>query len=206
MYYFDFLNTYLISSTICFFMDYFVPKSRVKEYSKKDTIKEYKNMLPNISFNLCLAYPFFNYFEKIIENQEENNLNGSLNFLLWLVTTDFIFYTIHYSLHSKYLYFIHKKHHEYDYTFGAGAIYAHPIEFIGCNIFPAVAPFILYKTPVRYISGIIYFSTSYTVIISHGCYKFFRKAHLEHHIKRRVNYGLFISDRFFLYFSKDKKN
>ena len=98
-------------------------------------------------------------------------------------------------LHLKSLYYFHARHHEYNYTFGAGAIYAGLVDFLFANILPSFLPIYWISPNNETIKFIIIFSTFYTVVVSHGGYKFLRKAHLNHHIYRRVNYGLFISDR-----------
>jgi sterol desaturase/sphingolipid hydroxylase (fatty acid hydroxylase superfamily) len=195
MFYYDFLSTFSISSIVCFLTDIFRPDLRVKEESRKEILKFYIQMIPAIEMNLIVAMPTFYYFEEVMKEQERNEYPFIFNFFAWLLLTDFIFYCNHRLLHLKSLYYFHARHHEYNYTFGAGAIYAGLVDFLFANILPSFLPIYWISPNNETIKFIIIFSTFYTVVVSHGGYKFLRKAHLNHHIYRRVNYGLFISDR-----------
>lgn len=93
-------------------------------------------IISNILFNLLLSIPIF----YIVENQIFK-LHDKLNYdevpcfhtiilqlILGHIIQDFFFYFIHRILHMKYLYPIHKKHHEYKRTFSLLAYYVHPLE------------------------------------------------------------------------------
>ena len=155
-------------------------------------------MSPLVIFNLVAAYPFFHYAEtNHIQKYDSNTFYPFVNFLLWLLTTDLLFYTIHRAFHTKYLYFIHSIHHNFNYTYGMGAIYAHPIELYLANLLPLAAPMIIFKIPHRQCDIIVFFSTMYTIIISHGGFKLkMGSGHLYHHLKYKCNYGLLKMDRF----------
>jgi len=96
--------------------------------------------------------------------------------------------------HKKNLYWLHSLHHKYKYTYGIGAIYASVPDFYFANLFPISVPMYIFAIPQYQCKLIIIFTTSYTVIISHGGFKMFT-GHLMHHLKSRVNYGLINMDK-----------
>jgi len=197
MFYFTFLKTYAISSLFCFCTDILFPNKRAKKESRKEILKSYISMMPIIEMNLILAAPVFNCFEAIMEKEDRNDHFFIYNFVLWLLMTDQFFYWIHRAMHHKKLYYFHAKHHEYNYTYGPGAIYAGPFDFVIANLFPAAMPLYILKTPDYFVNFITVFCTVYTVVISHGGYEFFNRSHLYHHLFRTKNYGLIFSDRIY---------
>lgn len=196
MFYELFILSYLFFSLICFIIDYNFPYYRLVQLEKQTIVKEYKKMIPLVVINLLITYPFFyisnNYYKMI----NKNNNYFLYNFLLWLILSDIIFYTTHRILHTKKLYFIHALHHSYRYTFGLGAIYAHPIEFIFNNLCSLIIPILVIGIPYSQITYIIIGISFMTVILSHGGY-IKDQAHLVHHLKYRYNYSFFIMDYIF---------
>lgn len=59
--------------------------------------------------------------------------------VLFMLMEDFLFYVSHRMLHHPYLYWIHKKHHEYDQTTVLAAQYTHPLEYILSGLIPTAA-------------------------------------------------------------------
>lgn len=198
IYYFTFLSTYSLSSVICATVDYFFPSLRVDRISKEVVIKNYKKMIPLVCSNLLLAYPVFKYTGDYIDSQSGINIDFFKYIVIWLLITDFTFYGIHHAFHHHYLFKkIHYIHHQFFYTHGMGAIYAHPLDFLLANLFPTFLT-VWIIPPTREIAiFIIVFSSSFTVFVSHGCYKIFDDSHLRHHLRLKKNYGLLISDRIF---------
>ena len=88
-------------------------------------------VLTNLSIGTGMLHIMDNYYYK-----ETNNFYFIFNFVLWFILSDFIFFFVHINLHRKQLYWLHKKHHEYIYTYGLGAIYSSCFEFVFGNIFP----------------------------------------------------------------------
>ena len=190
-----FLLSYCISSFICLCIDIYIPTYRVKMVTYDKVKQDYIIMFPTVLTNLIFAYPYFYYFYKYgIISENYNNLYFIINFFLWLITTDFIFYAIHKLFHHKYLYFLHEKHHRFNYTYGIGAIYASIPDFYFANLFPVSAPFWLYSIPPNHCYIITILAIMYTVIISHGGFKI-SEGHLIHHLKYKCNYGLILSDK-----------
>jgi len=74
------------------------------------------------SFFYYLGFHFFSYF-----------------------TNEFFFYWAHRAFHEfPSLYKLHKKHHEFNFTVGIAAEYAHPIEGVVCNILPTYSGAIIH--------------------------------------------------------------
>ena len=195
-----FFVSFWLSSTICFLLDIFMPYLRVNAHqiNREIVLKNYQKMFPLVTFNLFAAYPFFYYAENQLILMTPNSYPILINIALWLVTTDFLFYTIHRAFHTKYLYFIHSIHHQFNYTYGMGAIYAHPIELYFSNLLPVAAPMFLYNIPYRVCDAIVFLATMYTIIVSHGSYTIdLGRGHLYHHLKYKCNYGLIKTDRLF---------
>ena len=192
--YFNFFNTYILTSLLCFIIEYFYPNIREKVISKNELLKNYKIIIPTVFFNLTIIYPFFYFFMYYHSLIKYNNYYFVINFLLWLFTTDILFYSIHRLFHTKKLYFLHSKHHSFKYTHGIGAIYASFPDFFFANIIPISVPLYLFSIPYEYCKYIVIFSSFTTVFLSHSGFRFF-KNHLIHHIKSRVNYGIFLTDR-----------
>ena len=191
MYYEIFVTTYILSSLFCFIIDLYFPYIRLVSYNKTETIKQYIKMTPLVSLNIILAYPIFYLFKKYYTDIKKNDNYFIINFYIWLVMADFIFYITHRLLHTKQLYFLHSLHHSYRYTFGMGAIYAHPIEFIFNNLGSLTLPIIILGIPYNHLKILLFGSTFITVIFSHGGY-IEKQAHLIHHLKYTYNYGIFI--------------
>ena len=194
-FYMYFLLSYSISSIICFFIDIYIPHTRVKMVTSEKVKHDYIIMLPTVLTNLILAQPYFYYFYKYgIISDNYNNYYFIINLFLWLITTDVIFYSVHKLFHHKYLYFLHEKHHQFNYTYGIGAIYASIPDFYFANLFPVSAPYWIYSIPPDHCRIITILAVMYTVIISHGGYNI-SKGHLIHHLKYKYNYGLLLSDK-----------
>ena len=183
-------------STLCFIIDYYFPYYRIEPLEKTKVINEYNKIIPNVCLNIIVTQPFFylsNYYYRIIT---KNNNSFFYNYLVWVLISDLIFYTTHRILHLKRFYFLHALHHSYRYTFGIGAIYSHPIEFIVNNLGSLIVPILILGIPQYQVCFIIIITSFITVVISHGGY-IKDQSHLIHHLKCKYNYGLFITDYIF---------
>lgn len=191
-----FFLTFCFSSFICFVIDMYYPKLRIKPETNEIVKKEYINMLPQVLLNLSIGTSILHVIDNNYYYDETNNFYLFFNFVLWFILADFTFFFVHINLHRKQLYWLHKKHHEYIYTYGIGAIYSSCFEFIFGNIFALTLPLLIVKMPRIHVNKIIIFSTASTVLFSHGGYIKSNK-HLQHHKLRTKNFGLGISDRIY---------
>lgn len=191
-----FINTFLISSVCCFFCDIIFPTSRLEIKSRNLILKDYQKSLVYVVPNLFISHYYFSNFEQWMENKPRNNFPITFNLTFWAFCTDILFYFLHYLFHKPVLYYYHKIHHSYVYTYGITSLYAHPLDFVITNLVPASLPIALLRPQEHIIKNLIIFSTSYTVIISHGGYSCLPQNHLIHHTKKAYNYGLVVTDRF----------
>jgi sterol desaturase/sphingolipid hydroxylase (fatty acid hydroxylase superfamily) len=105
-----------------------------------------KRTLLTIVLNQFILLPFFAYAEALITGVpltfEDQAFPDPLTLILqvtfFMLMEDMTFYFGHRLLHNKRIYrFIHKQHHEYNTTVGLASFYAHPVEFVLVNMFPA---------------------------------------------------------------------
>ena len=193
-----FSATFWFSSLSCFMVDMIYPSARVNGNTirHEDIITDYIDMIPLVLLNLWIAYPFFLITQHYLSCETQNSLPVPVNMALWIVGVDIGFYITHRIFHHKLLYVYHKIHHKYKYTYGIGAIYAHPVEFYLANLVPVAFPMIIFKMPILLCDWIVFFSTFYTIVISHGGFNIkLGESHLTHHLKFKYNYGLFKMDR-----------
>jgi len=182
---------------------------KLKWQPKQQVTKEEYNeiFICAITQQLLVGVPFY-YVGKYFFNSLGFELNYSSNFpsitkiifdiILILFFEDLFFFTSHYLFHKiPFIYRnVHKKHHRFQAPVGAASIYAHPIESIVCNLFPAiVGPFVA-GTHIIVFWAWISIATINTVL-SHSGYAFWNQDHDIHHEKFAYNYGIGLFDRLF---------
>jgi len=191
-----FAGTYFGASLITTFYDMYFDSYKHIKRTKEEVVKNVKHMMPNVCFNMFgITLPYSIILEKHIENSERNNYGFIFNFIISLIITDTLFYWAHRLFHIPQLYWLHKKHHEYTYPLGFGAMYADPIDFFIVNLIPYTAPIFILYPPDIFIKFVLVLALSTTVIQSHGSFTFMMDGHLKHHKYYKVNYGLGIMDR-----------
>lgn len=118
-----------------------------------------------------------------------------LHSLVFLLSTEVLFFYTHWALHSSLLYApIHKKHHSYKQPIAFAALYSHPVEILlGNTVALMCAPFVLNSHCVVFLSGLFFgivgteYHHSGLVLIPWGSQPWF---HDWHHEKFEENYGL----------------
>jgi sterol desaturase/sphingolipid hydroxylase (fatty acid hydroxylase superfamily) len=193
MLFFSFISSYLIASAITFYVDLEYPETRQKPENFPDykggVLMEYSKIMKVGIVNCLGSMPFFWNYEYLTLDQK-NDHSIAYNFLGWLLITDIVFYTVHRILHLPKLYKYHSLHHSYRYTYGPSAIYSSFVEFFLGNLGPNIVSFQFLQFSHLEMTLFIIFQTFYTVIVSHGGYKFSRNGHLQHHLTNKEPYGL----------------
>jgi sterol desaturase/sphingolipid hydroxylase (fatty acid hydroxylase superfamily) len=108
-----------------------------------------------------------------------------------IILEDFLFYSIHYLFHTKVVYWIHKRHHEWNVTSGLISQYCHPIEQLLCNVFPIV--FCGYIFRLNWFCFNIWINlATLNAIIVHSNFNMIRvsTSHDIHHQYCKYNYGV----------------
>ena len=106
------------------------------------------------------------------------------------------FYTIHYIIHTKYLYRFHKTHHENNEVIGIFALYAHPFDAIVTNIGSIILLHYIIHFSVFHVYFIGTIAIVNTVISSHTGTKV--GFHQLHHKRFTCNYGMnYFMDKLF---------
>lgn len=120
--------------------------------------------------------------------------SSNMPLIQWILLTEIFFAMCHRLLHTPYLYFIHKQHHENNPTHCTSCLDAHPIEFFVANIGAAGVPMVI--LPGTFLTQILWvlIAVVNTVMAHH-----FEGAHSIHHTKFKYNYsqGTYILDRIF---------
>jgi sterol desaturase/sphingolipid hydroxylase (fatty acid hydroxylase superfamily) len=170
------------------------PKKRNVPNRKGDLTMEYSKILRVGLFNILTSTPFFWHYENLTSSQK-NDHSFLYNFIGWLIITDIVFYTVHKILHIPTFYKYHTLHHSYKYTYGPSALYASMPEFYIGNLGPNIVSFQMLQLSHFEMLVLIIFQTFYTVIVSHGGYKFSGGGHLKHHLTQGAPYGLLLTDK-----------
>lgn len=198
---FHFSLTYLSLSYITYRYDlsdfkYFKKKILSKEVVKERFNKALKNIFINILFftHITIYFPFY-----ILTDLENPNKYGFLvNLFFTLSLSEIMFYTIHKTFHSKFLYKYHKIHHEYVETNGISALYTDPIDYVFGNVLPFTFCIVFLNPPLYYIYTMIFLFLSNSIVLAHSNYTFTDDFHKVHHKYSNVNYGILtIMDRIF---------
>ncbi|KAG8469271.1 hypothetical protein KFE25_007789 [Diacronema lutheri] len=118
-------------------------------------------------------------------------------FALLLLVDEVLFFYSHWAMHSPALYArVHKRHHEFTAPLALTAIYAHPVEFIVCNLVPFSIGFVPLRTP-DYFAAVWVVCAVLGTQTHHSGYRFPWVAfpdqqpffHDYHHAKFNCNYG-----------------
>ena len=104
--------------------------------------------------------------------------------ILWLIMAETLFSVSHYTLHSKYLYWIHKQHHENNPTYSTSCLDAHPLEFIFGNVGTIIIPMVL--LPASDVMSMLFVLFAVVNTASAHCSG---TTHATHHSLFKYNYG-----------------
>ena len=178
-----YLQLYIVSSLFTYLLCCFFLEPWDAPYTKQRVIAKRRSLENYLHFtfaSLVLSYHGFGHLPTV-----KNGIMGDMLCLaLWAVTSELIFSLSHYTLHSKYLYWIHKQHHENKPTYSTSCLDCHPIEFFTSNVGAIALPIIMYPGSVVVSFFWIMFATANT------CHAHcIEGAHTVHHQRFQCNYG-----------------
>ncbi len=132
-----------------------------------------------------------------VPTKDTFDIKDLLLFIPYIIIADIVFYLTHRLVHTKYLYGIHKQHHEWINPVSSSFLDAHPIEHLLVNLPTVIIP--LYIAKVSNIQqGLWVIGTTINSITGHMASLEGDNPHILHHTLRKVNYGaggLYLMDR-----------
>lgn len=170
--------------------------TRNKElYSTKLQQKHIENLFWNVFVFQPLSLGFLLYIRPPVEPYHSISTE-ILYIIVQIAFGEVWFYTIHYVIHTKYLYRFHKTHHENNEVIGIFALYAHPLDAVVTNLGSILLLHYFIHFSIFHIYFIGTIATINTIISSHtGTISGF---HQMHHRRFTCNYGMnYFMDRLF---------
>jgi sterol desaturase/sphingolipid hydroxylase (fatty acid hydroxylase superfamily) len=164
-------------------------------YAGKLKFHHVENLFWNVFVFQPLSLWYILYVVPPIDNYH-SIITEILYILSQIVFGEVWFYTIHYIIHSKYLYTYHKIHHENNEVIGIFALYAHPLDAIITNVGSIFLLHYFIRFSIFHIYLIGTVATINTIISSHtGTTNGF---HQNHHRMFNCNYGMnYFMDKLF---------
>lgn len=184
---------------ICLIADIFFYE-RIKKYKLIDRgyntiIKQYKNNLPLVLYNIFITnfifIYFITFFLKIEPLYEYNIMKSILDLIIMPFISEIFFWSFHYILHHRLLYSrFHKLHHMNKYTISIDFYYSHPVDVIFGNLLPLSLPLIILGSHLYTIKVWTIFTLFNAIISAHSGFNLGSNSHDIHHEKFIYNYGL----------------
>ncbi len=208
--------TYWTFSAIFYYIDQY--KNADQNYQKIQ--KSSDKILKQVIFNHIIGSLILTIFTHYLWNDNDsiqiyNSIQHPLMIIMRLFIVyyvyDLMFYPIHRLVHTKYFYWIHKLHHEYNMPVGYATHYSSIYEHVFLNLLPSIIATRLVCCNEIAIAIWIFVSTANT-ICAHSGYgkktKITDWTHYYHHMYHNVNYSVsgYFDMMFGTYIKGDKKN
>lgn len=153
------------------------------------------NIFKFVLFNqFFVTFPVFYLlsFKDVYEGDGLLELNNLYKFPLVLVFHEFMFFHLHYALHTYELFRqVHYIHHRWKNPIAISTIYTHPLEQLFVNVLPILISGLVCNLNFVSMRAWHIFSILNSLILAHGGYKFGNdfSFHDKHHTKIKYNYG-----------------
>lgn len=146
-----------------------------------------------VLFNQAVVtFPIFFLIKDIYEGDGLFEISNLYKFPLVLLVHEFMFYYLHYFLHTPYLFTkIHHIHHRWRYPIAISTFYTHPLEQLFVNVLPIVISGLICNLNFSTMRFWHIFSILNSTILAHGGfdYKGRTSFHDIHHKNIKYNYG-----------------
>ena len=199
-FYYNFVLSYTIFSLGIFIVDLYYQDLKIDKNTKREIVDKYRKLFPCVAKNVVLyTIPLFVWIEYMyVDYQYELTLMGFIvQFIISGISSQFLFYWGHRTMHTKYLKKFHNIHHKVIIPIGLSALYAHPIDAFLGNILPmGITPILLGYHPIT-IHALITYMLFVTIIIGHSNIKGLTNTHDLHHKYKQYNYGSSALDKLF---------
>lgn len=187
-------STHIIDNIITFWgtciMLFIYDKFSKKVYHLPDTLL---NIFLLVLFNqVVITFPIFFLIGDSYEGDGILEIDNLYKFPLVLLVHEFMFYYLHYFLHTPFLFAkIHYLHHKWRYPIAISTFYTHPLEQLFVNILPIVISALVCNFNFQTIRFWHIFSILNSLILAHGgySYKGISTFHDFHHKNIKYNYG-----------------
>jgi sterol desaturase/sphingolipid hydroxylase (fatty acid hydroxylase superfamily) len=204
-YYLNLTLSFFIFGFYTMFKDYNNDNNKIKAKSRLELDKIYNKIIPNVFFNVfLLSLPAIYYFDMLLKNPDYHllgNLPLAAKYLAMPLLVDIMFYINHRTLHTKYLFYFHKRHHELVSPVGLGSFYMSPVEFYWAIVIPIFGPLVLLGSNTINTHLWITFSVFNGICVAHSNTKNLSEFHDYHHNAKgyfKYNFGIDIfMDRLF---------
>ena len=183
------------SSWLYIVASYYDYTQNKEQYSAKIQQKHIENLFWNVFVFQPLSLGFLLYIRPPVDTY--HSLSAEILYVLIQIGFGEVwFYTIHYIIHTKYLYRFHKTHHENNEVIGIFALYAHPFDAIVTNIGSIILLHYIFHFSLFHVYFIGTIATINTIISSHTGTKV--RFHQLHHKRFTCNYGMnYFMDKLF---------
>ena len=170
---------------------------KIKERNRLELDKIYNKIIPNVFFNVfLLSFPAIYYFDLLLQNPNYHllgNLPTIAKYIAMPLLVDIMFYINHRLLHSKHLFYFHKRHHELVNPVGIGSFYMSPVEFIGALVIPIYLPLVLLGANSINTHLWLTFTVFNGICVAHSNTKNLSEFHDYHHNAKgyfKYNFGI----------------
>ena len=203
-YYLNLISSFLIFGTYTMMNDY-NNLNKIKDKNRLELDKIYNKIIPNVFFNVfVLSLPAVYCFDLLLKNPDYHllgKLPTVVKYIAMPLLVDIMFYTMHRLLHSKHLFYFHKRHHELVNPVGLGSFYMSPVEFYGAIVIPIFGPLVLLGANSINSHLWLTFAVFNGICVAHSNTKNLSEFHDYHHNAKgyfKYNFGIDICmDRVF---------
>lgn len=210
MYLVSYVGTYWLCCSVYYVIDTMVSKNKyIKSFKiQQDKLPidyvKYRTTILHIARHqliaiplIVLSVPCIMFVQNDMIYQIPTFFDAFTKMFMATLIFDFLFYFVHYALHSKYLYKYHKVHHEWTAPVAAAAHYNHFLEFIIIDIIVPMISIIITGANIVTMMMWIGLGTIIVTATHSGYWLLLAQKHDNHHKYYDCDYGFVVTDYIF---------